>query len=72
MAYERGGVLSEVAGCRGRCGAPSGEACGSSQRGELREQVRALAAIRELVVTTDPLVVKMMLRDGGNSSFVKN
>jgi hypothetical protein len=43
---------------------PAGEAsCASS---------RALAAIRELVVTTDPLVVKMMLRDGGNSSFVKN
>jgi hypothetical protein len=48
-----------------------GEACGSSQRGELcrrelRRWVRALtlaAAIHELVVTTDPLVVKMLLQD---------
>jgi hypothetical protein len=34
--------------------------------------VALAAAIRELVVTTDPLVVKMLLRDGGNSSFAKN
>jgi hypothetical protein len=37
-----------------------GEACGSSRRGELRGRVRARAAIRELVVTADPLVVRML------------
>jgi hypothetical protein len=29
------------------------------------------AAIRKLVVTTDPLVVKMLLRDGGDSSLLR-
>ena len=53
-----------IAGCRR--GTPLGEACGSSQRGEPRALALA-AAIRELVVTTDPLVVKILLRGGGDS-----
>jgi hypothetical protein len=39
VSYMREKVLRAVARCRGRRVAPSGEACGSSRRGELRGQV---------------------------------
>jgi hypothetical protein len=55
--------------CRGRREAPLGEACGSRRRGELRGRVglALAAAIRELVITTGPLVGKLLLRERGDS-----
>ena len=41
-------VLCVVAKCRGGREAPSGEACGSSRRGELRGLIALAAAMRDL------------------------
>ena len=42
-------VMSCVLGSRGRCEAPSGEACGSSRRGELCGQVGLLRTLQRSV-----------------------
>jgi len=43
------GALCVIAGCRGNRKAPSGEACGSSQRGELRSRVGLTRSLQRSV-----------------------
>ena len=46
-----------------------GAGAGAERRRAKPVALALAAAIRELVVTTDPLIVKVLLRDGGNSSL---
>ena len=58
--------------CRCRRGPPQGEACRSSRKRELRGRVglsRSLQRSVELVVTTDRLIMCLLLRGGGDPSL---
>ena len=58
-------LLGEEAGAK-----PVGPRGRAARVGGVHRRVIALAAaIRELVATSDPMVVKLPLRDGGDSSL---